>query len=85
MPIFLAFALTIPAVTVDLNSNGDPIANTHSPICNLLEFPKLEKGRFPASILITARSVVGSVPSIVALKVLLSLSNTSISLALSTT
>ena len=45
MPIFLAFALTIPAVTVDLNSNGDPIANTHSPICNLLEFPKLEKGR----------------------------------------
>ena len=32
IPIFLALALTIPAVTVDLNSKGDPTARTHSPI-----------------------------------------------------
>ena len=39
IPIFLAFALTIPAVTVDLNSKGEPTARTHSPISTLSEFP----------------------------------------------
>ena len=32
LPVFLALALTIPAVTVERNSKGDPTANTHSPI-----------------------------------------------------
>ena len=39
IPIFLALALTIPAVTVDLNSKGDPTARTHSPISTSSEFP----------------------------------------------
>ena len=85
MPIFLAFALTIPAVTVDLNSNGDPTARTHSPISTLSEFPKSTVVKFSASILRTAISVVGSAPSTVAINVLLSFNNTSTSLALSTT
>ena len=85
IPIFLALALTIPAVTVDLNSNGDPTARTHSPISKSSESPNLTVDRFSASILRTAISVVGSVPSISALNVLLSLSKTSISLASSTT
>ena len=50
MPIFLALALTIPAVTVDLNSKGDPTANTHSPICKLSELPNFEVCKLSASI-----------------------------------
>ena len=85
IPIFLAFALTIPAVTVDLNSNGEPTARTHSPICKLSELPNLIVGKSSASILRIAKSVVGSVPSIVALNVLLSFNSTWTSLAFSTT
>ena len=37
--IFLAFAETIPAVTVEVRLNGFPTANTHSPIFRLSLFP----------------------------------------------
>ena len=58
IPIFLALALTIPAVTVDLNSNGEPTAKTHSPISTSSESPNSTIGKFFASILSTAISVV---------------------------
>ena len=60
IPIFLALALTMPAVTVDLNSKGEPTARTHSPISTLSEFPKSTVVKFSASIFRTAISVVGS-------------------------
>ena len=40
--IFLAFALTIPDVTVEFRFSGFPIANTHSPISTLSEFAKFK-------------------------------------------
>ena len=39
MPIFLPFALTIPAVTVEFKSKGFPTARTHSPSFTLSESP----------------------------------------------
>ena len=41
---FLAFALIIPAVTVDVKLNGFPTAKTHSPIFALSESAKVTKG-----------------------------------------
>ena len=67
-----ALALTIPAVTVDVNPNGFPTANTHSPTFKLSESPNLTMGRSLASIFINAKSVEGSVPITRPLKVLLS-------------
>ena len=64
IPIFLALALTIPAVTVDLNSKGDPTARTHSPISKSSVSPNSTVDKFSDSIFRTAISVVGSVPSI---------------------
>jgi hypothetical protein len=71
-----AFALTIPAVTVDDKLYGFPTAITHSPTLRLSESPIGRVGRFLPSILIRARSVVGSVPIIRAENSLLSLSVT---------
>ncbi|MNE37191.1 hypothetical protein D3C80_1310330 [compost metagenome] len=64
--IFLAFALTIPAVTVEVRLNGFPTASTHSPTRKSSLFP-IEIGFSPgASIFKTAISVEGSVPITVA-------------------
>jgi rhodanese-related sulfurtransferase len=40
---FLALALTIPAVTVEVRLNGLPMASTHSPTSTSSEFPKDKK------------------------------------------
>ena len=85
MLMFLALALTIPAVTVDVKLNGFPTAKTHSPILRLSELPKIIGCRLSASIFSNAISVEASAPITFALKVRLSLSVTSTSLALSTT
>ncbi len=47
---------------------GFPMARTHSPTRRRSELPRLRKGRPSTSILITATSVVGSVPTRVAMK-----------------
>ena len=69
-----ALALTIPAVTVDVKPNGLPTARTHSPTLRASELPIGITGKFSASILMRARSVVSSVPMITASNVRLSLS-----------
>ena len=61
-PNVRAFALTIPAVTVDVILNGLPTANTHSPTFNASESPTGTVGRSSASILTKAKSVLGSAP-----------------------
>ena len=53
----------MPAVTVKENASGLPIASTHSPIRVESELPKLTVGSPWLSILITATSVSGSVPT----------------------
>ena len=83
--IFLAFAETIPAVTVDVKLKGFPTANTHSPISNSSLFPNGIDGKFSPSILMTAMSVDGSVPITLASYLELSFKITCISLALSIT
>ena len=85
MLIFRAFALTIPAVTVEVKLNGLPTAKTHSPTLSASEFPKRITGSCVASILSNAMSVLGSAPTRVALNVRLSLRTTSISLEFSIT
>ena len=55
-------ALMIPAVTVEVSPSGLPIASAHSPTCTLSELPSAAAERSLASILMTARSVDGSVP-----------------------
>jgi hypothetical protein len=70
--MFLLFALMIPAVTVDDNESGFPIAITHWPTLILSESPRYATGKSFASILITPKSVNGSVPITVASKILLS-------------
>src|SRR5687767_6708507 len=62
IPIRRPFALTIPAVTVDESVNGFPTASTHSPTLIFFAFPKATGTRPVSFILITARSVEGSVP-----------------------
>ena len=49
-------ALTMPAVTVWSNPNGEPIANTHSPTFNAFESPNSSIGKSSPSILIRAIS-----------------------------
>ena len=61
-PMARAFALTIPAVTVEFRLNGLPTANTHSPTFNWSESPTGIVGKSSPSILINAKSVLGSVP-----------------------
>ena len=72
-----ALALTMPAVTVELNPNGLPTASTHSPILTASESPNVIGLSPEASILIRARSVFSSVPIILASYVVLSFSSTS--------
>ena len=59
-------AETIPAVTVLFKLNGLPTANTHSPTFTLSELPKTMAGNSDLSILIKAKSVLGSAPTTVA-------------------
>ncbi len=60
--IFLPFALTIPAVTVELRLNGLPTAKTHSPTFISSLFAKVIGDNSSASILSNAISVLGSEP-----------------------
>jgi hypothetical protein len=53
-----AVALTMPAVTEFSKPNGEPIAITHSPALRPRGSPTCTTGRFLASILSTATSVV---------------------------
>ena len=61
-PMERAFALTIPAVTVLLRPRGLPTASTHSPTFTSSLLAMTMAGRFLASILMRARSVVLSAP-----------------------
>src|SRR2546427_2275000 len=65
LPISRPLALMMPAVTVKVNASprGLPIASAHSPTRVESEFPNRTVGRFRASILISATSVFGSVPT----------------------
>ena len=78
IPRLRDFALTMPAVTVELSWNGLPTARTHSPTCNLSESPNFTMGSFSASIFSKAMSVDASLPMRVASNERLSLSVTSI-------
>ena len=80
-----AFALTMPAVTVEVRLNGFPTAKTHSPSFKFSLEPIVIAGKLLPSIFTRARSVVLSVPMIRALNSRLSLSFTFISSAPSTT
>ena len=55
-------ALIMPAVTVAWKPSGEPIAMAQSPTCIESELPIFAATRSFLSILITARSVRGSVP-----------------------
>ena len=68
----------MPAVTVKANASpsGLPIASAHSPTRVESELPKPAVGRPRASILITATSVLGSVPTTFAMNSRLSYSRT---------
>src|SRR5215831_14590825 len=79
------FALTIPAVTVFSNPNGEPMATTHSPTLSLLGSPNRTAWSPDASILIRPTSVRRSTPMTRALNSRLSLNFTVISSAASTT
>ena len=83
--IFLALALTIPAVTVEVKLNGLPTASTQSPISTSSEFPNSVNGRLFSSILSNAISVPGSEPTNLALSFLPSFKVTDNSSALSIT
>ena len=54
------FALIMPEVTEPVRPNGAPKARTLSPISDASESPNSKAGRFLASILTMARSVLGS-------------------------
>ncbi len=54
----------MPWVTLSLRPSGWPIATTHWPTSTLSESPKVRKGRgSDTEIWMTARSVLGSVPT----------------------
>jgi hypothetical protein len=59
-------ALTTPVETEDWNPKGFPIAIINWPTRNEAESPSVAKGRPEPSARITAKSVAGSVPIIVA-------------------
>ena len=63
LPMKRSLALTIPVVTVWSRPNGLPIAITGSPTWSRSESPSGSTGRVAASILSSARSVGGSVPT----------------------
>ena len=64
--------LTMPSVTVLASPRGEPMATAVSPTFNLLESANSAgwKVASPLSILMTARSDIGSVPTISAGKIL---------------
>src|SRR2546428_9171908 len=78
-------ALTIPIVTVWLRPKGLPMASTYSPTWSLSESAQGMVGRSLASTWMTAMSVLGSVPTTLALSSRLSESRTRISSAFETT
>src|SRR5438309_7151596 len=78
-------ALTIPIVTVWLRPKGLPMASTYSPTWSLSESAQGMTGRSLASTWMTAMSVLGSVPTTLALSSRLSESRTRISSAFETT
>ncbi len=57
------FAETIPAVTVDVNPNGLPTANTQSPTLIASESTNFVNGKPFSLIFNKAISVLGSVPT----------------------
>ena len=80
------WALMMPTVTEPRSMpSGFPIAIAQSPTRSLSESPSCRVGRWSASILMTATSLAGSVPTTLALKVRLSLSVTVMSSASLTT
>src|SRR6056297_632548 len=81
----LPLALTMPAVTLCSNWNGDPMAMTHSPGRSAEESPKRSVGRSSASIRMTAMSVSASDPTSSATNSRRSASRTMISSASSMT
>ena len=83
--MFRALADTMPAVTVEVRLKGLPTAKTHSPILSSSEFPIGMAAKLVPSILRTAISVEGSVPTTFASYLELSFKITWISLALSMT
>ena len=83
--MLLAFALTIPAVTVEVKLNGLPTASTQSPISTSSELPNSVNAKLLSSIFNKAISVPGSVPTSLAVNSLPSFSVTDISSALSIT
>ncbi len=80
-PIWRAFALMMPAVTVAWSPKGEPTAITQSPTWTLSESPSRAKGNLPlpSSRRSTARSVFLSMPTTFALCLLPSSVMTSIS------
>jgi hypothetical protein len=78
-------ALTTPAVTVFSKPKGAPMASTHSPTRRLSVLPSVTTGRLAALIFSTAMSVLGSVPSTLALNSRRSVSLTTTSVASFTT
>ena len=64
--MFLDFALTIPAVTVEVRLKGLPTASTQSPNFRSSELPNSVKRRSFSSTFNNAKSVFGSVPIILA-------------------
>ena len=78
-------ALTMPAVTLFSNPNGEPIATTHSPGRSRDGSPILTVGRSLAGILITATSLFLSTPTTLAVNSRRSVSFTVTSLAEATT
>ena len=86
-PISLPLADTIPAVTVPPKPKGFPTARTQSPTLKISESPKLTKGSFSpfVSTFKTAKSVLVSLPIILAINSLSSGKNTDISSAPSIT
>jgi len=78
-------ALMMPRVTVELSPNGLPTANTKIADLQFLILSPFKAGRLFASILTTAKSVFGSVPTTLPLNSRRSLSVTVICVAPSTT
>jgi len=73
-PSWRPLAEMIPEVTVRSWLKGLPMASTHSPTSTLLESPRGMKGTPSALTLSRARSVLGSVPMILAVYSLRSMS-----------
>ena len=69
----------MPWVTVSASPSGEPIAITASPTARSSELPSCSTRRVGTSILSTARSVFGSLPTISAFTRLPSLNTTAIS------